>query len=1237
MRRLLLVLAILIIFLALAAPVALVWASLFTSGGLQFVVRHIPQRLGPVRLAISGVSGTIARGVRIERVEVEHDLVKVTVTGIEGHLALRPLLLQHIRVAQGKAQNVLIEVKRRTHPSTPGPPHFLPAWLSINAEDARVLSVTLTVYNGFHLALSDLRGAALIRHTYIRFFSVDGLLEGAHINALGTLRAADPLGMEVKGHLDWTPAGQPPWTLAATASGDLNALRFVGHFSSPFRAEVTGAALGLTGRWHWVASAEVQSFDLRAWGINSPLGSITGQLAGSGSESGFTAHGPVDPAGLHAGPFEAQFDGTYAARVLTARSMAVRHLASDARASAAGTIAIVENGPRLDLKGEWTDFRWPLSGREPALRSAAASFTIAGVLPYQVHISGRGRAAGLPEMTLDANGTLGKDAVTFDPAEVDLFGGHASVSGEVHWSPAQTWSISGRATGINPGELRADLPGSLGFALVAAGRGFDTRGEITASFSEISGRLRGLPTRGGGTVAHRGTTWEFNNVRVGLGTASLALDGSVGERLSLRFAASVRDLSLLMAGAKGELKASGTIDGTLAEPAIVASVHGGDFAWQDLTLKRLDAEVSFNPTAISEESRVDARARELTFAGRTLATLVFTLNGPPAAYRLQLAATAAGLALGAQATGPYAHGVFDGTLTALSVTGSEQLRLSLEHPVDLSLALDRARLEWLCLVGTPGSICADGEWTPAAWSTTVTANELPLATLTAGMTPAVDYAGTVSAHAQLTGGDAKATQGLLSARLVNAEILHRLVSHKVEHTRVGSGTVELTATPALISLRAELGDGTVGTLHGVLELQRGAPAWRDMPLSGELQAQTDQASLLTLYMPDIDRAAGHLSADIHFAGTAGAPLLSGLITLTDGELAVYQINLNVRRLSMQAQLSDSGVDFKGSAAVGKGELNADGHLEWHQLLPYGKLHLEGSGLRVVDLPEAQIDASPALDFEVKGRTIQVTGKVTVPYAKIQPKDITGAVRTSKDEVIVGSEPEEAGQHFEVLSTITLVLGDHVNVDAMGLTARLVGSVTVRSGYDPITRGTGELSVAEGRYAAYARQLDIKRGRLIFTGGPINDPGIDVVAQKVFPDVTAGVNVRGTLSQPAISFFSDPPLPQQQVVSLILAGGSIGSAQNASSAALGQGAALLASQFGSRVGIPDVSLETDPLLNETSLVLGRYLSPRLYVSYGVSLTEQLNTLKMRYTLGDHWTVRTEVGQAYGADLVYSITK
>ena len=1237
MRRLLLALAILIVFTAVAAPAVLMWAALFTESGLQFVIRHIPQQLGPVRLTISGVSGTVARGLTLERVEVEHDLVHLTFTGIEARVALRPLVLQTIRVAHGKVQGALIEVKRRTRPSTPGAPSFLPAWLIINAEDAQVGSAMLTVYNGFHLTVSDIRGAALIRHHYIRFFGVDGSLEGAQINALGTLRATDPLGMEIKGHLDWTPAGQPPWTLSANARGDLDALNVVAHVTSPFRADLTGQALNLTSHWHWAADAVVQSFDLRAWGVSSPLGSITGHLAGSGDESGFKAHGPVNPTGLRAGLFEVQFDGSYAAHALTVRSMEARHVASGARATASGTIAIIDHGPRLDLKGEWSDFRWPLTGRDPAVRSAAGAFTLSGLLPYQVHLGGRGRAAGLPEMTVAANGTLGKDAVTFDPAEVDLFGGHASVSGKVVWSPSESWSVTGRATGINPGELRGDLRGSVSFAFAAAGRSFDTRGELSASFSEISGRLRGLAASGGGTLTHSGTTWGFSNVRVGLGTASLALDGRIGEHVDLRFAMSVRDLSLLAANAQGELKASGAVNGTLAEPAIVASAHGGNFAWQGVTLKAFDAEVNFNPAAAAQESNVDARLRQLTFAGRTLETVVLTLNGPPSSYKVHFAATAAGLAVGAQAVGPYAHGVFNGLLTALSVTGGEQLRLSLERPVEMSLALDHARVEWLCLVGTPGSSCEDGSWTPAEWSATVSVNQLPLRTLTAGMTPKVDYEGTVSANLQLAGRANKPVEGMLTAQLANAEILHKLVSHKVEHTRVGSGTVQVTATPELISARADLGDGAVGTLHGTLELQRGAPSWQEMPLTGELHAQTAEASLVTLYVPDIDRAVGHVSADVQLAGTAGSPRLSGLLKVSNGELDVYQINLSLRQLVMQAQLSESGVDFKGTAQAGKGEVSANGHLEWRRLLPYGQFHLEGSNLRVADLPEAQIDASPALDFAVSGHKIEVTGKVTVPYAKIQPKDITGAVRASPDEVIVGSEPDDPSERFEVLSTITLVLGDRVNIDAMGLTARLIGSVTTRSGYDPVTHGSGELSVAEGKYAAYARQLDIQRGRLIFTGGPITNPGIDVVAQKVFPDVTAGVNVRGTLAQPHISFFSDPPLPQQQVASLILAGGSLESAQNASNAALGQGAALLASQLGSHVGIPDVSLETDPIANETSLVLGRYLSPRLYVSYGVSLTEQLNTLKMRYTLGDHWTVRTEVGQAYGADLVYSITK
>src|SRR5262249_60814338 len=127
------------------------------------------------------------------------------------------------------------------------------------------------------------------------------------------------------------------------------------------------------------------------------------------------AHGPVHPKGLHAGEFEVGLTGNYANRVLSAQRLEARHVASGARVSGSGTIGIVEHGPRLDLKGEWSDFRWPLAGRQVAVRSPAGSFAISGLMPYEVRLSGRGRAAELPGMAVDAAGTRGQDGLTCGP------------------------------------------------------------------------------------------------------------------------------------------------------------------------------------------------------------------------------------------------------------------------------------------------------------------------------------------------------------------------------------------------------------------------------------------------------------------------------------------------------------------------------------------------------------------------------------------------------------------------------------------------------------------------------------------------------------------------------------------------------------------------------------------------------------------------------------------------------
>ena len=1241
MRRWIIVAAAsLLVLLLVVAPAALIGAAVFTESGLQFLIRHLPQHYGSgpgaVTVRITGVTGTVARGLHAERVEIDHELVHLTFEGIDGRVALTPLLLQVIRSPEAHVHSALIEVKHRTRQVPPSPPVFLPRWLLISGEHVTVDDAVVSIYNGVRLEATHVTGAAVLRHRTLRVFQAQGNLGDAHVEAIGELTAREPLGIRGEGHLTWAPAGQPAWNVSGSAAGDLNALKLSGRSLSPFRADFSGQALDLTRHWHIAGSASVENFDLRAWGIGGPLGLTKARLAVLWNRDGFSGRGKVDPTGLHAGEFDAEFDGAFANHVLTAKHMEARH-PSGAHAVGAGTFTIVPNGPRLDLHGSWENFRWPLPAHQPAVESAAGRFTLEGVLPYRVHVQGAASAAGISASALDVTGTLGKDSFAFDRAELDLLDGHASVSGAVAWAPRPSWSVAGQLTGINPAALRADLPGSVSGSLAVSGRGFDPQGDVTLAVANLAGKLRGARVSGGGTVSRSAGTLSFDRVRVALGGTSLALDGHAGTQLDLRYTLASTDLGLLLPGSHGELSASGTVRGTSAEPALVASVHGHALSYGGVAAARLDADIDFDPNDPQHATRIDARLGKLSYAGNTVDGAALSVSGLAADIRAHLEAHANGLALSADAAGAYAHQLLQGQLTALAVKGRAALDLALEHPVGLSAAAQHLRLEWLCLAGTPGAMCADAEWSPQHWSATLMSNQLPLSALTAGMTPAVQYQGTVDLLVRAAGGAGVPVTGTLRAQLADAVLSHRLVSRKIEHTRIGSGTVTASATPGEISVAAVLEDGEVGTVRAHVDAQRGSARWQDLPLVGAVHVETSDLGLLTLYFPDIDRAAGELHADVSIAGTLGAPLLNGLLQLSGGELDLYQVNLGLRQVALEAHLNDAGLDFSGSAHAGAGSAAASGHLEWRDLLPYGKVHIQGTNLRVADTPEAQIDASPDLAFDIAGRRIEVTGTVTVPYAKIAPKDITNAVRASPDEVIVGRETQNPAERFEVMSTITLTLGDKVSIDASGLTGRLTGSVTIRSGYDAITRGTGELSVAGGQYLAYARKLDIQRGRLIFTGGAIDDPGIDLRAQKEFPDVTAGVNVRGTLQQPRMSFFSDPPLPQSQIVSLILSGSASQGTQTAGNAALGQGAALLASQLGSRVGLPDVSLETDPIANETSLVLGRYLTPRLYVSYGVSLTETLNTLKLRYTLGDHWVVRTELGTARGADLVYSITK
>jgi translocation and assembly module TamB len=67
----------------------------------------------------------------------------------------------------------------------------------------------------------------------------------------------------------------------------------------------------------------------------------------------------------------------------------------------------------------------------------------------------------------------------------------------------------------------------------------------------------------------------------------------------------------------------------------------------------------------------------------------------------------------------------------------------------------------------------------------------------------------------------------------------------------------------------------------------------------------------------------------------------------------------------------------------------------------------------------------------------------------------------------------------------------------------------------------------------------------------------------------------------------------------------------------------------------VGVERDP--QRAALMLGRHLSPRLYVGYGIGIFQRFNVFRMRYLLTESWSLQAETGLESSMDIFYSLER
>jgi translocation and assembly module TamB len=180
---------------------------------------------------------------------------------------------------------------------------------------------------------------------------------------------------------------------------------------------------------------------------------------------------------------------------------------------------------------------------------------------------------------------------------------------------------------------------------------------------------------------------------------------------------------------------------------------------------------------------------------------------------------------------------------------------------------------------------------------------------------------------------------------------------------------------------------------------------------------------------------------------------------------------------------------------------------------------------------------------------------------------------------------------------------------------------VDSPYDSPTKLTGTLSLS-GEYAAYGKELAIKRGNLQYSNNLVYEPRLDILTERVIEEenITVGLQITGSAAKPKTTVVSNPAMSDSDALSWLLFGRPLNSVSagqadsiNAKSMALNAGGSFLVGTLGRKVGLDQASISESRALGDSTLTIGKQISPRLFVSYGVSLLGIGQVITLKYLL------------------------
>jgi translocation and assembly module TamB len=340
-------------------------------------------------------------------------------------------------------------------------------------------------------------------------------------------------------------------------------------------------------------------------------------------------------------------------------------------------------------------------------------------------------------------------------------------------------------------------------------------------------------------------------------------------------------------------------------------------------------------------------------------------------------------------------------------------------------------------------------------------------------------------------------------------------------------------------LQARLAMPTAGALSDRL---------RAGQLSGGVRYNGQADALMTLAGMGGQQLTGPVAIGADLSGPAAHPQLRGVLYGRDLDYQNARYGTHINGLAVEGRFAGTRlelVSLTGSTSGG-GRISANGYADlsaangWPISL---SAKLDKAQLAESDRVGAKL--SGTLDITNDARDGgRVTGDLTVDTARYE------VTHTATAEAAELSGVRWKGQTLQVSQTTPAASGppsrwrlnvrvrapNRIMVNGMGLESEWRADLVVR-GDTTHPRIIGDVRSVRGTYSFGGRRLTLADSVIHFDGSDPPNPILDISASANVSSVLASINVGGTATHPEITFSSTPQLPEDEVLSQLLFGGS----------------------------------------------------------------------------------------------------